>query len=189
MPAERIDLVIDFSAYGPGDELLLRNDNGQGGTVPIMRFDVVGGGGRRGVPRPRAPPSAPTPVPGTKTRRRWELGLGSSAWQINGLGFDPTRVDARPRLGSTEFCRPSSTAPIACTPCTSTAFSSASSNTPASRVDTADRLGWKDTVGVLPNETVTVLAWFAPYAGRYVFHCHALEHADKAMMLQLEVIE
>ena len=55
------------------------------------------------------------------------------------------------------------------------------------RVDAADRLGWKDTVGVLPNETVTVLAWFAPYAGKYVFHCHALEHADKAMMLQLEV--
>ena len=53
---------------------------------------------------------------------------------------------------------------------------------------TADRLGWKDTVGVLPDETVTVLAWFAPYGGKYVFHCHALEHADKAMMLQLEVV-
>jgi spore coat protein A len=55
-------------------------------------------------------------------------------------------------------------------------------------VHPADRLGWKDTVGVLPNETVTVQAWFAPYAGRYVFHCHALEHADQAMMLQLEVV-
>ena len=55
------------------------------------------------------------------------------------------------------------------------------------RVHPADRLGWKDTVGVLPKETVTVLAYFSPYSGRYVFHCHALEHADKAMMLQLEV--
>ena len=55
-------------------------------------------------------------------------------------------------------------------------------------VEAADKLGWKDTVGVLPNETVTVLAWFAPYAGKYVFHCHALEHADKAMMLQMEVV-
>jgi FtsP/CotA-like multicopper oxidase with cupredoxin domain len=55
------------------------------------------------------------------------------------------------------------------------------------RVEPADRLGWKDTVGVLPGETVSVLPWFAPYAGAYVFHCHALEHADKAMMLQLEV--
>jgi FtsP/CotA-like multicopper oxidase with cupredoxin domain len=55
-------------------------------------------------------------------------------------------------------------------------------------VDLADRLGWKDTVGVMGDETVSVLAWFAPYAGRYVFHCHALEHGDKAMMLQIEVV-
>ena len=52
----------------------------------------------------------------------------------------------------------------------------------------ADKLGWKDTVGVLPNETVSVLAWFAPYSGKYVFHCHSLEHADKAMMLQMEIV-
>ena len=50
-----------------------------------------------------------------------------------------------------------------------------------------DRLGWKDTIGVQPRETVTVEPWFGPYSGRYVFHCHALEHADRAMMLQLEV--
>ena len=55
-------------------------------------------------------------------------------------------------------------------------------------VHAGERLGWKDTIGVLANETVTVLAWFAPYSGRYVFHCHSLEHADRAMMLQLEVV-
>jgi FtsP/CotA-like multicopper oxidase with cupredoxin domain len=47
---------------------------------------------------------------------------------------------------------------------------------------------WKDTIGVQPGETVTVQPWFVPYAGKYVFHCHALEHGDKAMMLQLEVV-
>ena len=40
-----------------------------------------------------------------------------------------------------------------------------------------------------PGETVTVQPWFVPYAGRYVFHCHNLEHGDKAMMLQLEVVQ
>ena len=40
---------------------------------------------------------------------------------------------------------------------------------------------------MLPGEEATVQALFAPYSGRYVFHCHALEHADRAMMLQLEV--
>jgi hypothetical protein len=48
-------------------------------------------------------------------------------------------------------------------------------------VAAADRLGWKDTVGVLPDETVTDLAWFAPYPGKYVFHCHALEHAGSRL--------
>jgi spore coat protein A len=34
-----------------------------------------------------------------------------------------------------------------------------------------------------------VQPWFVPYRGRYVFHCHNLEHGDKAMMLQLEVVK
>jgi len=55
-------------------------------------------------------------------------------------------------------------------------------------VHKADR-GWKDTVAVQPGERVEVQPWFGPYAGRYVFHCHNLEHGDKAMMLQLEVVE
>ena len=55
------------------------------------------------------------------------------------------------------------------------------------RRSTPATAAWKDTIGVLPGETATVQPWFAPYAGRYVFHCHALEHGDKAMMLQLEV--
>jgi spore coat protein A, manganese oxidase len=33
-----------------------------------------------------------------------------------------------------------------------------------------------------------VLALSSPHGGKYVFHCHSLEHADKAMMLQMEVV-
>ena len=47
---------------------------------------------------------------------------------------------------------------------------------------------WKDTVMVAVGETVIVQPRFAPYAGRYVFHCHNLEHQERAMMLQLEVV-
>ena len=125
--------------------------------------------------------------PAANARRRWELGLGTSAWQINGLGFDPTRIDARPRLGSTEiwtFVNRSNRVH----PMHIHGFQFRVLERTSAPVETADRIGWKDTVGVLPDETVTVLAWFAPYAGKYVFHCHALEHADKAMMLQLEVV-
>jgi len=51
-------------------------------------------------------------------------------------------------------------------------------------------LGWKDTVLVLPGETVRVAIDFAhdhPGSQTYVFHCHNLEHADAGMMINYRV--
>jgi len=48
-------------------------------------------------------------------------------------------------------------------------------------------LGWKDTVLVNPNETVRVAIRFGTYTGRYVLHCHNLEHEDDGMMQNFEV--
>jgi len=42
--------------------------------------------------------------------------------------------------------------------------------------------GWKDTVLVLPGETVQVLVRFENYPGTYLYHCHNLEHEDAGMM-------
>lgn len=42
--------------------------------------------------------------------------------------------------------------------------------------------GWKDTVLVLPGETVQVLVRFENYTGMYLYHCHNLEHEDAGMM-------
>ena len=185
-PAERVDLVIDFRNFGPGTELVLHNDDGDGGTVAVMRFDVVRGGGSEDFRVPRRMRQLER-LPAAATDRRWELALGLRAWQINGLEFDHNRVDARPRHGTTErwtFVNRSNRVH----PMHIHGFLFRVLSRSSGPVHRADRLGWKDTVGVLPGETVTVLAWFAPYAGRYVFHCHALEHADRAMMLQLEVV-
>ena len=151
-----------------------------------MRFDVVRGGGREDfrVPRRlRSPESLPPP----SVDRRWNLGFGFGAWQINGRDFDPERMDVQPRHGSTErwtFVNGSNRVH----PMHIHGYLFRVLERSSGPVHAGDRLGWKDTIGVLPDETVTVLAWFAPYSGRYVFHCHALEHADKAMMLQLEVV-
>jgi spore coat protein A len=46
----------------------------------------------------------------------------------------------------------------------------------------ANERGWKDTVRVDPGEMVTVGATFDGYTGRYVYHCHILEHEDRDMM-------
>jgi len=42
--------------------------------------------------------------------------------------------------------------------------------------------GWKDTVLVMPGETVQVLMRCPEQAGTFVYHCHNLEHADQGMM-------
>ncbi|MHB8776590.1 MAG: multicopper oxidase family protein [Anaerolineales bacterium] len=47
--------------------------------------------------------------------------------------------------------------------------------------------GWKDTVLVLPGETVRVLVKFEDFAGMFLYHCHNLEHEDGGMMRNYEV--
>jgi spore coat protein A len=48
--------------------------------------------------------------------------------------------------------------------------------------------GWKDTATVNPRDVLTILAKFEGFTGRYVFHCHMLEHEDNDMMRPYEVI-
>jgi spore coat protein A len=48
--------------------------------------------------------------------------------------------------------------------------------------------GWKDTAVVNPAEVLTILVRFDGYTGRYVFHCHMLEHEDNDMMRPYEVV-
>ncbi|MGA2537485.1 MAG: multicopper oxidase domain-containing protein, partial [Terracidiphilus sp.] len=48
--------------------------------------------------------------------------------------------------------------------------------------------GWKDTAVVNPRDVLTLLVRFEGYTGRYVFHCHMLEHEDNDMMRPYEVI-
>jgi len=49
-------------------------------------------------------------------------------------------------------------------------------------------LGWKDTVLVNPGESVRIIGRFEPVnVGKYVYHCHILEHEDAGMMGIFEV--
>ncbi|MCB0185065.1 MAG: multicopper oxidase domain-containing protein [Caldilineaceae bacterium] len=49
-------------------------------------------------------------------------------------------------------------------------------------------VGWKDTVLMMPGEMVQVLMRFDAYAGRYLYHCHNLEHEDQGMMRNFEIV-
>ena len=51
----------------------------------------------------------------------------------------------------------------------------------AHTIDDNER-GLKDTVRVNSNEIVEIAVRFTTYSGRYMYHCHILEHEDRDMM-------
>lgn len=42
--------------------------------------------------------------------------------------------------------------------------------------------GWKDTVLLMPGESIKFLIRFNSYTGLFLYHCHILEHEDEGMM-------
>lgn len=186
-PAERADVIVDFRKERAGTQVELTNTLGSGGTAAVMRFDVTGAGADSGrIPSQLRPREA---IPDPVGERRWELNFSTSGafrWQMNGLDFDMNRVDARPRLGTTErwlWVNPSHRPHPMHIHGVHFRVLDRSIGSPSA----AER-DWKDTVMVRPRETVAVQPYFKSYRGLYVFHCHNIEHQEKAMMLQMEVV-
>jgi spore coat protein A len=55
------------------------------------------------------------------------------------------------------------------------------------RLPLPNEAGWKDTAVVTSQEVLTILVRFEGFTGRYLFHCHMLEHEDNDMMRPFEV--
>lgn len=53
---------------------------------------------------------------------------------------------------------------------------------------TLHEAGWKDTIQVPPGTMTRIIVSFNGYAGRYVWHCHVLEHEDNEMMRPYEIV-
>jgi spore coat protein A, manganese oxidase len=185
-PAERYDVVVDFSHYPLGSEVTLVNTIGRDGVANVMRFVVA----RRERDESTVPARLGEVEPlrrSAATRLRsfaFRRGAvdGGRGWTINGESFDPTRVDARPRLGDVEIWRFTTDfhhpVHLHLVP-----FQVLSRNGGAP----LDRdAGWKDTVDLEVYDQVEVIMRFTGYRGRYVFHCHNLEHEDMAMMANFE---
>jgi spore coat protein A len=180
-PGERFDVVLDFSRQRPGTTLTVQNGLGSGPTASLMRFRVT----RRARDDSRVPArlsSVPRLDPARAVRtREWrftqEIG-DHPRWLINGAVFDPRRIDADVRLGDVEVWRFVSDlhhpVHVHLDP-----FQVLSRRGEAPAPEDA---GWKDTVDVRPNEYVDVAVRFGDYAGKYLMHCHNLEHEDMAMM-------
>jgi spore coat protein A, manganese oxidase len=52
----------------------------------------------------------------------------------------------------------------------------------------SEESGWKDTVRADPAMVTRIIIPFEGYPGRYVWHCHILEHEDNEMMRPYEVL-
>jgi spore coat protein A len=51
-----------------------------------------------------------------------------------------------------------------------------------------EELGWKDTIQAYPGMITRIIVRFEGYTGRYLWHCHILEHEANDMMRPFEVV-
>jgi spore coat protein A, manganese oxidase len=51
-----------------------------------------------------------------------------------------------------------------------------------------NEMGWKDTVRAEPGMVTRIIVRFDGYPGRYVWHCHILEHGDNEMMRPFDIV-
>lgn len=52
----------------------------------------------------------------------------------------------------------------------------------------ANELGWKDTVQCPPGTVTRIIMRFEGFTGKYLYHCHILEHEANDMMRPFEVV-
>jgi spore coat protein A, manganese oxidase len=111
-------------------------------------------------------------------------GRMGAMWMINGEPFDLERIDARPHLGSTEIWQliTDTHHPIHLH---LAHFQVLNRN---GRGPGPYDAGWKDTIDLPGGELSEIMVRFTGFRGRYVFHCHNLEHEDMAMMANFQVV-
>jgi spore coat protein A, manganese oxidase len=190
--AERFDVVIDFSKYDLGDEVTLKNRMGGGRTANVMRFRVTRKEKSEStVPRHLSNMTEFDGLTESSAGRTREFRFtraadnGRTMWGINGEPFDPERMDARPKLGSTEVWHLKAAPASHPTHLHLVHFKVLSRN---GRKPLPKDSGWKDTVDLTSGGEAHVLVRFDDYRGRYVFHCHNLEHEDMMMMANFQVM-
>lgn len=199
-PAERADVVVDFSGLA-GKALTLdsvaRDDGRSGaGSSPlvdsIMQFRVSGSGsGGTAVPKLlRALPAWTGQAPRSPSRT-FVFGLTDTPdrgplWSINGQPFDPNAVLAEPTRGSVETWRFANDSTVAhfIHVHDSSGFEVARNGAPPPPEEAA----LKDTWRIDPGDTVDVAFHFADYTGKFVIHCHMLNHEDNGMMAFFRVV-
>ncbi|AEP01225.1 multicopper oxidase [Weizmannia coagulans] len=214
-PAERADLILDFSEYA-GQTILLKNDLGPNAdpadqTGDVMQFRVVLPVAGEDTSRiPRSLSSIPVPSShNVSAIRHLKLTGATDSYGRPLLLLDKKRwmdpVTETPRLGTTEIWSLANTTafthPIHIhliqfqildrRPFDLDLYNETGQivyTGPATPPEPNER-GFKDTVAAPGGQITRVMMRFSPYAGDYVWHCHILEHEDYDMMRPFQVID
>ena len=203
-PGERADIVVDFANHR-GAKVLLQSD-----SFVLMQFKV----GAARVSDPSALPASLRAVPrilessAVQTRRLTLDELLNSVAESTGMLLNNTPwhmpITERPVLGTTEIWElvnlTDDVHPIHLHMVKFQildrrrfdAFQYATAQTlrfvgPAVAAE-ANEMGWKDTARANPKTVTRIIVPFVGYSGRYVWHCHILEHEDNEMMRPYEIL-
>jgi len=203
-PGERADLIVDFSEHR-GEQLILRND-----AFVVMQFRVSKGK----VTDTSSLPSDLRPVPRIPESQAVRTRLLTLDEYVNKSG-NPVMlllnashwshpVTEKPVLGSTEIwtlINPTNDShPIHLhlvrfqildrQPYEPWIFQTKRQlhflGPP--QLPDPNEAGWKDTVRAHSQMVTRIIVPFAGYTGRYVWHCHILEHEDNEMMRPYDVV-
>ncbi|MDP1923905.1 MAG: multicopper oxidase domain-containing protein [Thiobacillus sp.] len=205
-PAERADIVIDFSVYPIGTELFLidrqiqLDTRGPAGVAlagrellkiivdreppeaDVSRVPLL----LRGLPTISAAELASAPV------RRFAFDRTNGQWSINNQLFDvgnPSVVVQKGSYEIWELVNPSGGwhHPIHIHLEEGRILSVVNLETGVQIPIPPENQGRRDVYVLPPNTSMRVFLRFRDWQGKYVMHCHNLVHEDHAMMLRFDI--
>lgn len=199
-PANRHDVIIDFSRYSPGSTVELLNImeqiNGQGPSgrrlegpdrMKVMQFRVKA---TTGVDNSRVPDflrKLPTiNLHEVVTERHWVFDHDMGLWTVNGSFMDPTVVSAAPKQGTAEIWNFHNAGSSWAHPC-HVHFEEFQVLEWNGKKPTGVLRSRKDVATLGPNDHAKVFYRFDDFVGRYIIHCHNNVHEDNAMMLRWDI--
>lgn len=191
-PAERADVVVDFAGL-VGQNVVLENRAAVSSPMDqVMQFRVTRDEDEDSfVPAVRRVPRVHEAADLALLPRTWVLGRDAmnGMWTINGKGFEHDRVDATPELGKAErWTFVNSTAEDHIVHIHDVDWHVVARTGAPPEMQAVDEAGAKESFRIGPNEVVVVESTFTDHVGRFVWHCHMLEHEDYSMMTQFEVV-
>ncbi len=181
-PAERLDVIVDFSGLTVGDRVMLRDLRA---GWDLLEFRVATSVTTAGTVPASLSTITKLLMADVATTRDFSFD-GMS--KINGQSYDMNRIDFSVPFDQTELWRFHTNGNAPHPVHVHGASFQVQSRRGGRGMLFPWEAGWKDTVLLEDGESVEVLIRFSAYRGQYLLHCHKLEHEDMGMMANFEVI-